>query len=61
MTEEAKKYKSPVLAAVHEMMSDLHEIDLIDDKTMQHFDESCLVGPGEEGVDGWPEAGEPPS
>jgi len=57
--KQAKKYKSPEHAAIHEMMSDLHEISLVKDETMRQFDDSCLAGPGEEGVDGWPEAGEP--
>jgi putative transcriptional regulator len=38
-----KKYKSKALAALHETVSDFHEIGLIDTKTMHHFDESCLV------------------
>ena len=56
MTEQAKKYKSPALAAIHEMMR-LHEIGMVNDESMQQFDDSCLAGPAEEGVDGWPEAG----
>jgi len=39
----SKKYKSKALAALHETVSDLHEIGLINAKTMRHFDESCLV------------------
>jgi putative transcriptional regulator len=39
----SKKYKSKALAALHETVSDFHEIGLIDTKTMRHFDESCLV------------------
>lgn len=57
MNEQAKKYKSSVLAAVHGMMSDLHEAGVVNKETMQHFDKSCLADSGEEGVDGWPEAG----
>lgn len=36
-------YKSDVLEAVHEAAADLHEIGLVDKKTMRRFDESCLT------------------
>jgi putative transcriptional regulator len=38
-----KKYRSEIAAAVHESMQDLHEIGLIDNKTMHHFDKTCLT------------------
>ena len=38
-----KTYKSEAFAAIHEAASDLHEIGLMDKKTMRHFDESCLT------------------
>ncbi len=38
-----KSYKSKVHAAIHETASDLFELDLIDKKSMRHFDESCLT------------------
>src|ERR1700694_1172451 len=38
-----KKYKSKISAAVHEAMSDLHEIGLIDKRTMREFDDRCLT------------------
>ena len=38
-----KKYRSDIAAAVHESMQDLHEIGLIDAKTMRHFDKTCLT------------------
>jgi putative transcriptional regulator len=38
-----KSYKSDVSAAIHEMASDLHEIGLLDKKTMREFDELCLT------------------
>ena len=38
-----KKYRSKIAAAVHESMSDLHEIGLLDKKTMREFDASCLT------------------
>jgi putative transcriptional regulator len=39
----AKKYRSPAMAAVHEMMSDLHEAGVIDKQTMRRFDVQCLT------------------
>lgn len=39
----SKKYKSEALAALHESLSDLHDIGIIPTKTMREFDESCLV------------------
>jgi putative transcriptional regulator len=38
-----KKYKSKISAAVHEAMSDLHDIGLIDKRTMREFDDRCLT------------------
>ena len=40
--EVTKKYKSAALAAVHESMSDLHKIGMLDGKTMREFDRACL-------------------
>ena len=40
---KAKKYRSKIAAAVHEAMSDLHDIGLLDKKTMREFDASCLT------------------
>ncbi|QIW15818.1 transcriptional regulator [Pasteurellaceae bacterium RH1A] len=37
------KYKSPANAAIHELMSDLHDIGLVDKVTMQQFDQACLT------------------
>ena len=39
----AKRYRTPVLASVHEMAADLHDVGIIDKKTMKEFDESCLT------------------
>ena len=39
----AKKYKSKISAAVHEAISDLREIGLVDKRTMREFDERCLT------------------
>ena len=36
---------SAILEAVHEAATDLHEIALIDKKTMRRFDENCPCGP----------------
>jgi putative transcriptional regulator len=38
-----KRYRSESLAAVHEMMSDLHQAGLVDKATMRRFDASCLT------------------
>jgi len=48
----AKTYKSEAMAAVHEMMEDLHDAGSIDKRTMREFDEACLapapvLSPGE--------------
>lgn len=39
----AQKYKSDSLAALHESMQGLHDIGLVDAKTMRQFDSSCLT------------------
>lgn len=39
----AKKYKSDALAALHESMQGLHDIGLVDAKTMRQFDMACLT------------------
>jgi putative transcriptional regulator len=38
-----KKYKSKIFAVVHQSMQDLHDIGLLDQKTMRSFDASCLT------------------
>lgn len=38
-----KKYESRALAVIHESMQGLHDIGVIDAKTMRGFDESCLT------------------
>lgn len=38
-----KKYKSQALAALHESMQGLHDIGLVDARTMRKFDLSCLT------------------
>ena len=38
-----KKYKSDVLATIHEMAEGFYESGIIDKKTMKEFDESCLT------------------
>ena len=37
------KYISPASAAVHQLMSDIFNAGLIDKKTMQNFDRTCLT------------------
>ena len=37
------KYKTPALAALHESMQGLHDIGLVDTKTMRKFDGTCLT------------------
>ena len=39
----SRKYKSEAMAAIHEMMADLHAGGVIDKQTMRHFDEACLT------------------
>lgn len=39
----AQKYKSDALAALHESMQGLHDIGLVDAKTMRQFDSTCLT------------------
>ena len=39
----SKTYKSSLSASIHETVSDLYEIGLVDKKTMRRFDESCLT------------------
>jgi putative transcriptional regulator len=37
------RHKSEAMASVHEAISDLHGIGLVDKATMRHFDELCLT------------------
>lgn len=39
----SETYKSDIFAAIHETVSDLHEVGLVDKRTMRRFDESCLT------------------
>jgi putative transcriptional regulator len=39
----SKKYRSDAMAAIHEMMEDLHKGGVIDKKTMRRFDVACLT------------------
>jgi putative transcriptional regulator len=38
-----KKYRSDALAAIHETMEALYEVDAVDRQTMREFDETCLT------------------
>lgn len=40
---KAKSYKSDIKAAIHQTASDLHDVGLIDKRTMRRFDASCLT------------------
>ncbi|WP_409525366.1 helix-turn-helix domain-containing protein [Nitrincola sp. MINF-07-Sa-05] len=37
-----KKYRSDVLASIHETMEALHDIGVVDKQTMREFDGACL-------------------
>lgn len=39
----SKKYRSKIAEAVHETVSDLHSIGLVDKTTMRRFDRRCLT------------------
>ena len=39
----AKKYRSEILASIHETMEALHEIGSIDQHTMREFNDACLT------------------
>ncbi len=39
----AGKYRSKAMAAIHETAEGLHRIGLMDEKTMRHFDVTCLT------------------
>ena len=38
-----KKYRSAIAEAVHQTIEGLHEIGVVDAKTMRHFDKTCLT------------------
>ena len=38
-----KTYRSDAFGAIHETVSDLHDADLIDKRTLRKFDELCLT------------------
>jgi putative transcriptional regulator len=39
----SKKYRSDVMASVHETMEALHKVGAIDKQTMRRFDDACLT------------------
>ncbi|HEY4364924.1 MAG TPA: DNA-binding transcriptional regulator [Bryobacteraceae bacterium] len=41
--QKTKPYKSKVAAAIHELAVDLHDVGIVDHKTMRQFDENCLT------------------
>jgi putative transcriptional regulator len=43
MSSTARLPKSDAMASIHEAMSDMYEIGLIDAQTMTNFDDMCLT------------------
>ena len=43
MAEKTKKYRSEIAEAVHEGISGLHRVGLVDKETMREFDLRCLT------------------
>ena len=43
MTKTTTKYRSNIAAAMHETVSDMHRLGLVDKKTMREFDVRCLT------------------
>lgn len=43
MAKQPETYRSEITAAVHETAEDLHEVGLIDKRTMREFDALCLA------------------
>jgi putative transcriptional regulator len=41
--KRTKKYRSPILASVHETAADLHGAGVMDERTMRKFDVMCLT------------------
>lgn len=41
--KKARTYKSDVLAAIHQSVSDMYDAGVISKQTMHRFDESCLT------------------
>jgi putative transcriptional regulator len=41
--KKTKVYKDMISAVIHETASDLHEVGIINKKTLREFDESCLT------------------
>ena len=39
----SKRYRSPALRSLHEVMEDLHEVGAIDNATLRDFDLGCLT------------------
>lgn len=43
MAKAVKTYRSEIAAAVHQTVEDIHEVGLVDKRTMREFDASCLL------------------
>jgi len=39
----SKKYRSPILASIHETAEDLHAAGVMSKQTLRKFDETCLT------------------
>jgi putative transcriptional regulator len=38
-----KKYRSSVMAGIHQTVEDLHAAEVVDNTTLHRFDETCLT------------------
>jgi len=43
LCESLKLYRSDAMAAIHETMEALHDVEAIDKQTMRRFDDACLT------------------
>jgi putative transcriptional regulator len=43
MTKTKTKFRSPIAEAMHETVSGMHRLGLVDKKTMREFDVRCLT------------------
>ena len=41
--DDAKQYKSGIMASIHESVTGLHRMGVVDKQTMRDFDEACLM------------------
>lgn len=43
-TKSKPKARTKIMAAIHEMVSDMHEVGIVDAPTMHHFDKRTMRG-----------------